>query len=94
MKADIFVLYCCGVIAALFAYVFVGGIVLRAFNASRLPYSPIRYTPDKGIAVALWPLLLWMSMLILLSVLLLQAYGISQWRPRRKSQLPGARVVR
>lgn len=94
MKADMFLVYCGVFIAALFAYVFVGGLVLRAFNASQLPYAPIRYTPDKGVAVALWPLLLWMSMLMCLICLIFSVYRLSQWSPRRKSQLPGARVVR
>ena len=94
MKADMFVLYCGAVVAAVYVYIFVGGLVLRAFNASEFVEHKITDDYGKGVAVFLWPLLLWMSLLMCLICLFLGAYRLSQWRPRRKSQLPGARVVK
>jgi hypothetical protein len=91
MKADLFVIYALGSIAALFAYVFVGGLVVRLFNACPFVESPIGEASEEiAPAVALWPLLFVLTALLCVGELLAIAYRLSQWRPKRKSTLPGA----
>lgn len=94
MKADIFVLYCCGVIAALFAYVFVGGLVVRVWNACPFASDKVEEEGARMMVAVMWPVVILMLFCLCFVQLLGCAFRLSQWRPRRKSQLPGARAVK
>lgn len=87
MKADTFLVYCGGVIVALFAYVFVGGLVVRFVNSM---YGE-QTSEQAAICHTFWPFALPIALLVWVGI---TANRLSQWRPRRKSQLPGARVVK
>lgn len=87
MKADLFLLYSLLAIAALFAYVFVGGLVVRFVNSMYGQQS----TAQADICLVFWPFALPIALFVWVCR---AAYRLSQWRPKRKSTLPGARVVR
>jgi hypothetical protein len=93
MKADLFVLYALGSIAALFAYVFVGGLVARACHRLFPWVGAMDSSADEDgmfYVVFMWPIAL---LLFVVCSTAHAAYHLSQWRPRRKSTLPCARVV-
>jgi len=88
MKADLFLLSAAACVAGVFLYVFIGGLALRgAVRMLRLKGGR-RHHPA---AVAFWPAV---TAAVLVSLAVAGAYRLSQWRPKPKSTLPGARVVK
>jgi hypothetical protein len=84
-------------IIGLSLYVLIGGLVVRGWNAIK-PFgddSTFDDACDKGAAAGCWPLALAIVLAVAIAYYpVVRAYRISQWSPRRKSTLPGARVVR
>jgi hypothetical protein len=97
MKADLFLLATAACVAGVFVYVFLGGLVVRAVNVLK-PFGRDATFDDaegKGVATAVWPVLFAGTVAVGLSYhIVVAAYRLSQWRPRPKSTLPGARVVK
>lgn len=97
MKADLFLLAAATCVAGVFVYVFIGGLVVRTVNALKPFGHGVTFDDDeeKMIATSLWPAILAASLAVSLCYsAIVGAYRLSQWSPRRKSTLPGARVVR
>lgn len=92
MKADLFLLAAAACMAGMFCYTFVGGLVVRLWNA--LPNTESIVRSQIPTAASLWPLLLVAVAGLTIGQLLNIALRLSQWRLRHKPTLPGARVVR
>lgn len=97
MKADLFLLVAAACVAGVFCYVFIGGLVVRAVNVLK-PFGHGGTFDDdneRGTAVISWPVVLAAAVAVGLSYhVVVAAYRLSQWRPRPKSTLPGARVAK
>ncbi len=75
-------------ILGLALYAFIGGLVSRAWGRF------VDRTVD-DIAGILWPIAVPIAVIMAVTYYpIAGAYRLSQWSPKRKSALPGARVVR
>lgn len=92
MKPDLFVLLMAACVVGVFVYAFVGGLVVRAWNA--LPNTTCIDGSETPMAATIWPFVLVLVVILALGQLCHLALRLSQWRPKRKSTLPGARVVK
>lgn len=88
MKADLFLLLAAACGVGILLYVFLGGLALRGVVRMLQLKGGRRHHPA---AVAFWPVV---TAAVLVSLAVAGAYRLSQWRPKRKSTLPGARVVK
>lgn len=80
-------------ILGLALYVFIGGLVVRLWNA--LPPFTGSIDEDNMVEAAIvWPFILVVLAAASIAGFCCLALRLSQWSPKRKSALPGARVVR
>jgi hypothetical protein len=87
VKADLLLLVAAACVAGAFAYGFAGGLTVRVVSSVAGPQT----SEQTAILHVFWPIALPVALIVWLAI----AGGkASQWRPKRKSALPGARVVR
>ena len=97
MKADLFLLVAAACVAGVFVYVFIGGLVVRAVNALKPFGEWVTFddSAEQHLGISIWPFLASAAVAVAVCYLpWVGAYRLSQWRPRPKSKLPGARVVK
>ncbi len=78
-------------ILGLALYVFAGGLVVRALNKAMPSFAD----DIEDVLVASWPLFVSCAVVVAVTYYsIIGAYRLSQWSPKSKSALPGARVVK
>lgn len=92
MKADLFLLTAAACVAGVFVYAFLGGLVVRLWNA--LPNTEDIDATETSHAAFWWPIMLIVIAGLAIGQLCHLALRLSQWRPKPRPTLPGARVVR